>query len=55
LGGDRAEELAALAGLHGDGDVDLLQAGCDRLRVVELSGLADGAALLEDLDLLAIG
>src|SRR6478609_7756771 len=53
--GDRAEQLAALARLHGDGDARLLDLLGQRLGAVELLGFAEAAGLLEGLDALAVG
>src|SRR6478609_5090387 len=53
--GDRAEELAALARLHGDGDARLLDLLGERLGAVELLGFAEAAGLLEGLHALAVG
>ena len=53
--GDGAEELAALARLHRDGDAGLRDLLGERLRAVEFLGLAEAAGPLEGLDVLAVG
>src|SRR5258708_34270118 len=53
--GDGAEEFAALASLHRDGDAGLFNLLGQRLRTVELLGFAEAAGLLERLDALAVG
>ncbi len=53
--GDRTEELAALARLDGDGDAGLLELLGQDLSAVEFFGFAEGAGLLEGVDLLAVG
>ena len=52
---DGAEQLAALARLHGDGDARLLDLLGERLGAVEFLGFAQAAGLLEGLDVLAVG
>jgi len=53
--GHRAEHLAAFAGCHGEREAGLLELPRELLRPVELVRLALAPALLERLDLLAVG
>ena len=54
-GGDRTEQLAALAGLDGERDGDLGDLIGQRLGAGQFGDLALGAALLQRLDALAVG
>ena len=52
LGGDGAEGFAGLAGLEGEGELELVDAAGEFLGLVQLAGFALGALGLELVELL---